>query len=150
MRRREFIALFGGSAVAWPLAGRAQQPIPVVGFLTDGSPEALARRLTGFRRGLSEAGFVEGRNLAIEYRWARGNYDLLPDLAADLVHRPVAVIVTDGSERVTRAAQAALAVWQLDYPKRPRSANALAPPLCRLWVKDGGRNMSAMSPLTPR
>jgi putative ABC transport system substrate-binding protein len=82
--------------------------MPVVGIISDGTPEAYAaRRVAGLLRGLRESGFVEGRSVAIEYRWARGNYDLLPGLAADLVRRQVGVIVTGGSEAVTRAAQAA-------------------------------------------
>jgi putative ABC transport system substrate-binding protein len=108
MKRRQFITLLGGAAATWPLAARAQQPaLPVVGFLSDATPEASARRLTGFYRGLSETGFVDGQNVAIELRWARGNYDLLPDLAIDLVRRHVSVIVTGGSERVTRTAKTA-------------------------------------------
>jgi putative ABC transport system substrate-binding protein len=100
--------LLGGAAAAWPLAARAQQAaVPVVGFLFDATPEASARRLTGFYRGLSETGFVDGQNVAFELRWARGNYDLLPDLAIDLVRRHVSVIVTGGSERVTRTAKTA-------------------------------------------
>ena len=81
--------------------------MPVIGFLSDVTPETFARSLMGFRRGLSEIGFNENRNLAIEYHWARGHYDMVPDLATDLVRRQVAVIVTSGSENVTRAAMAA-------------------------------------------
>jgi len=107
MSRREFIALLGSGVAGWPLATRAQQPaMPVIGYLNNGSPESDASRLTGLRRGLNETGYVEGRNLVIEYRWAGNQADRLPALAADLVQLRVAVIVSPGRV-ATLAAKAA-------------------------------------------
>jgi putative tryptophan/tyrosine transport system substrate-binding protein len=107
MRRREFITFFGGVAIAWPLGTRAQQrTAPVIGFLSPGSPDSDPARVSALRRGLNEAGYVEGQTVTIEYRWAGNQLDRLPTLGADLVQHRVAAIVTPGPVS-TLAAKAA-------------------------------------------
>ena len=106
--RRQFISALGGTTVAWPLTARAQQPaISVIGFLGPTSPDAIADRLSAFHQGLGQSGFVEGRNVAIEYKWAEDQYDRLPALAAELVQRQVAVIFTAGGTPTAVAAKQA-------------------------------------------
>ena len=115
VKRREIITLLGGATVGWPLAARAQQPtIPVIGFLGSELPNLWASRLSAFRQGLGEVGFIEGRNVAIEYRWAEGQYDRLPALVSELVHRQVTLIAT-GTVPAVRAAKAATATISIVF-----------------------------------
>jgi putative tryptophan/tyrosine transport system substrate-binding protein len=108
IRRREFVSLFGGAAVAWPLPVRAQQPaMPVIGYLGAESPAAFASRLAAFRQGLSETGYVENRNVAIEFRWAESQRNRLPALATELTARQVTVIVAPGGAPAALAAKSA-------------------------------------------
>ena len=107
MRRREFIAVLGGAA-AWPLTARSQQPaLPTIGFLNSASPDAFAPYVAGFLQGLRDAGYIDGQNVKVEYRWGYGQYDRLSQLAAELVGQQVAVIVASGGEPSVMAAKAA-------------------------------------------
>src|ERR671937_1102600 len=107
MTRREFIALLGGAAVASPFVARAQQQVPLVGFLNGASPTELGSRIVAFRNGLAEHGYVEGHSVAIEYRWGLGQYQRLPEMAVDLVRHQVSVIAATGGVPSARAAKAA-------------------------------------------
>jgi putative ABC transport system substrate-binding protein len=107
MKRRQFVSLLASAAATWPLVARTQQSIPVIGFLGPASDTGYAPHLKGFRQGLGEAGFVEGRTVAVEYRWADNQPDRLPVLADELVRRPVTVLVTGGATAAALAAKAA-------------------------------------------
>jgi len=138
MRRREFVILLSGAAVAVPLAARAQQKaMPVVGFLSGTSPGPNAARVAAFHQGLGETGYVEGQNLAIEYRWAEGRYDRLPALTADLVGRKVEVIVTSGGTPVAMAAKSATSTIPIVFSVGDPVESGLVASLARRRQPDG-------------
>ena len=143
MRRREFLGVLGSTAIAWPLTVRAQQPMLVIGYLGAGSPSAYAELLAAFHRGLEETGYVAGRNVAIEFRWAEGRFERLPELAADLVQRRVALIVTTGSSS-SLAAKAASSTIPLVFQSQ---GDPVKEGLVASFNRPGG-NATGMSLLT--
>ena len=144
MRRREFILALGGAAT-WPLAARAQQPaMPVVGFLSSRAPEDSNHLVAAFRRGLAEGGFVEGQNVAIEFRWARGQYDLLPAMAAELVSRRVDVLTTAGGEPSALAAKRATSTIPIVFGL---GSDPISVGLVESWNRPGG-NATGVTLLT--
>jgi putative tryptophan/tyrosine transport system substrate-binding protein len=125
--RRKFLATLGGAAVAWPLAARAQQPMPVVGFIASGTPDGMARPAAAFRSALGEAGFIEGQNVTVEYHWLEGDYNRAPALMADLVRRRVAVIATPFSQGAVAAKAATTTIPIVLASPRTRSSWVSSP-----------------------
>jgi putative ABC transport system substrate-binding protein len=147
VRRREFITLIGGAVVTWPLAAHAQQPaMPAIGFLSPRSPDdESAHLMAAFRRGLAENGYVEGQNMTIEYRWALGQYDRLPAMAAELARRPVAVLVSPGGEPAALAAKAATSTIPIVFST---GGDPIKLGLVASYNRPGG-NATGMSILSP-
>jgi len=142
MKRRDFITLLGGAA-AWPLAARAQQPIPVIGYLSSSSPSATSDRLASFRQGLREHGYIEGQNVHLAFRWAEGGYDRLPALAAELVQNQVKVIATSGALPSALAASAATKTIPIVFIASDPVRSGLVGSLNR-----PGGNLTGVSPLS--